>query len=194
MEGCSKYCSFCVVPYTRGPEISRPFDDVLAEVAQLAAQGVREVNLLGQNVNAYRGMLMDDDGEGSGQFADLALLIRAVAQIDSIGRILSLDLLGDNNWWLKVQAPPELDRYLVFKGSVAIDGISLTVNRVDARSFAVSLIPHTQAVTTLDKKGAGAEVNLEVDLIGKYVEKLLGGHARPDSLQQKLKEHGFDHE
>ena len=87
MEGCSKYCSFCVVPYTRGPEISRPFDDVLAEVAQLAAQGVREVNLLGQNVNAYRGMLMDDDGAASGQFADLALLIRAIAQIDGIGRI-----------------------------------------------------------------------------------------------------------
>ena len=87
MEGCSKYCSFCVVPYTRGPEISRPFDDVLAEVAQLAAQGVREVNLLGQNVNAYRGLLMDDDGEARGQFADLALLIRAIAQIDRIGRI-----------------------------------------------------------------------------------------------------------
>ena len=87
MEGCSKYCSFCVVPYTRGPEISRPFDDVLAEVAQLAVQGVREVNLLGQNVNAYRGLLMDDDGEAEGQFADLALLIRAIAQIDGIGRI-----------------------------------------------------------------------------------------------------------
>src|SRR6188472_4505315 len=55
MEGCSKYCSFCVVPYTRGEEVSRPFDDVLLEVSQLAAQGVREVNLLGQNVNAYRG-------------------------------------------------------------------------------------------------------------------------------------------
>ena len=57
MEGCSKYCSFCVVPYTRGEEVSRPFDDVLVEVAQLAAQGVREVNLLGQNVNAYRGAI-----------------------------------------------------------------------------------------------------------------------------------------
>ena len=82
MEGCSKYCSFCVVPYTRGEEVSRPFDDVLAEVAQLAAQGVREVNLLGQNVNAYRGPMFESDEK-----ADLALLIRAIAQIEGIGRI-----------------------------------------------------------------------------------------------------------
>ncbi|HET6906650.1 MAG TPA: tRNA (N6-isopentenyl adenosine(37)-C2)-methylthiotransferase MiaB [Rhodanobacteraceae bacterium] len=81
MEGCSKYCSFCVVPYTRGTEISRPFDDVLAEVASLAEQGVKEINLLGQNVNAYRGPMHD------GNVADLALLIRAIAQLDEIGRI-----------------------------------------------------------------------------------------------------------
>lgn len=81
MEGCSKYCTFCVVPYTRGEEVSRPFDDVLAEVAQLAAQGVREVNLLGQNVNAYRGVMHD------GEIADLALLIQYVAAVDGIDRI-----------------------------------------------------------------------------------------------------------
>lgn len=81
MEGCSKYCTFCVVPYTRGEEVSRPFDDVIAEVAELAAQGVREVTLLGQNVNAYRGPMADGD------IADLALLIHYVAAIEGIGRI-----------------------------------------------------------------------------------------------------------
>lgn len=86
MEGCSKYCSFCVVPYTRGEEVSRPFDDVLAEVGGLAKQGVREVNLLGQNVNAYRGE-MEDGAKGEKIEADLALLINYVAAIDGIDRI-----------------------------------------------------------------------------------------------------------
>jgi len=81
MEGCSKYCTFCVVPYTRGEEISRPFNDVIREVEVLAEQGVKEINLLGQNVNAYRG-LMDD-----GETADLALLITIVAQVAGIERI-----------------------------------------------------------------------------------------------------------
>jgi len=81
MEGCSKYCSFCVVPYTRGEEFSRPFDDVLAEVAGLAERGVREVTLLGQNVNAYRGP------QHAGGVADLARLIGYLAEIDGIGRI-----------------------------------------------------------------------------------------------------------
>lgn len=81
MEGCSKYCSYCVVPYTRGEEISRPFDDVLAECFQLAQQGVREINLLGQNVNDYRGPMHN------GEIADLALLIHYLAAIEGIGRI-----------------------------------------------------------------------------------------------------------
>jgi tRNA-2-methylthio-N6-dimethylallyladenosine synthase len=81
MEGCSKYCSFCVVPYTRGEEISRPLDDVIAEVVQLAGQGVREINLLGQNVNAFRGPMHD------GSIADLATLIYYVAAVDGIDRI-----------------------------------------------------------------------------------------------------------
>ncbi len=81
MEGCSKYCTFCVVPYTRGEEINRPLDDVIAEVSCLAKQGVREVNLLGQNVNAYRGRMYD------GEIADLSLLIHYVAAIEGIDRI-----------------------------------------------------------------------------------------------------------
>lgn len=81
MEGCNHYCTFCVVPYTRGSEISRPVDDVIAEIVGLAQQGVREVNLLGQNVNGYRGMMAD------GEQADLALLIRYVAAIAGIDRI-----------------------------------------------------------------------------------------------------------
>jgi tRNA-2-methylthio-N6-dimethylallyladenosine synthase len=81
MEGCSKYCSFCVVPYTRGEEVSRPLDDILAEIVHLASKGVREVNLLGQNVNAYRGPTHEGD------VADLAYLISLVAAIDGIDRI-----------------------------------------------------------------------------------------------------------
>jgi tRNA-2-methylthio-N6-dimethylallyladenosine synthase len=82
MEGCSKYCSYCVVPYTRGEEVSRPLDDVLTEVADLAAQGVKEITLLGQNVNAYRGAM----GE-TAEIADFALLIEYVAEMPGIERI-----------------------------------------------------------------------------------------------------------
>ena len=81
MEGCSKYCSYCVVPYTRGEEVSRRFEDVLSEVAQLVSQGVKEITLLGQNVNAYRGMMSD------GETADFALLIEYIAEFEGIERI-----------------------------------------------------------------------------------------------------------
>ena len=81
MEGCNKYCTYCVVPYTRGEEVSRPVDDILFEIAQLAAQGVREVNLLGQNVNAYRGPTFD------GEICTFAELLRLVAAIDGIDRL-----------------------------------------------------------------------------------------------------------
>ena len=85
MEGCSKYCSFCVVPYTRGEEVSRPVKDVMQEIVELSRQGVREINLLGQNVNAYRG-LIDDEDAGS-DVADLAELIHYVAGVAGIERI-----------------------------------------------------------------------------------------------------------
>ena len=82
MEGCSKYCSFCVVPYTRGEEVSRPFDDVLTEVADLADHGIKEITLLGQNVNAYRGVMSE-----SGGVADLAELLEYLAEIPGLERI-----------------------------------------------------------------------------------------------------------
>jgi tRNA-2-methylthio-N6-dimethylallyladenosine synthase len=82
MEGCSKYCSYCVVPYTRGEEVSRPLDDVMAEVVGLVEQGVKEITLLGQNVNAYRGAM----GDGS-EIADFALLIECVAELPGLQRI-----------------------------------------------------------------------------------------------------------
>jgi tRNA-2-methylthio-N6-dimethylallyladenosine synthase len=86
MEGCSKYCSFCVVPYTRGEEISRPFSDVMAEIGDLAARGVKEVTLLGQNVNAYIGKMRDDES-GEEVDADFALLLTAVHGVPGIDRI-----------------------------------------------------------------------------------------------------------
>jgi tRNA-2-methylthio-N6-dimethylallyladenosine synthase len=85
MEGCSKYCSFCVVPYTRGEEMSRPFDDVLTEIADLADQGVREITLLGQNVNAYRGPLGADAAPG--EVADLAMLLEYAADVPGVERL-----------------------------------------------------------------------------------------------------------
>jgi tRNA-2-methylthio-N6-dimethylallyladenosine synthase len=85
MEGCSKYCSFCVVPYTRGEEVSRPFDDVLTEVADLADQGVKEITLLGQNVNAYRGKIGGKIGDGA--IADFALLLEYVAEMPGVERL-----------------------------------------------------------------------------------------------------------
>ena len=87
MEGCSKFCTFCIVPYTRGQEVSRPLQDVLDEVESLARQGIKEVNLLGQNVNAYRGRLPEAEGENDEHGADLAFLIESIAEMPTIERI-----------------------------------------------------------------------------------------------------------
>ncbi|MBI5281223.1 MAG: riboflavin synthase [Candidatus Solibacter usitatus] len=93
--------------------------------------------------------------------------------VDGAGEIVSLEPLGDNNWWLQVRVPAELQRYLVFKGSIAIDGISLTIARVEGDIVGVTIIPHTRANTTLRAKGPGDPVNLETDVLAKYVEKML---------------------
>jgi len=87
MEGCSKFCSFCVVPYTRGAEVSRPFDDVLTEVADLTDRGVKEITLLGQNVNAYRGAMKDGNGASADTLADFALLLEYVAEMPGLERL-----------------------------------------------------------------------------------------------------------
>jgi riboflavin synthase len=97
--------------------------------------------------------------------------------VDGVGHIVSVTPRAESVD-VVVELEPSLLRYVIDKGSITIDGISLTVNRVDERGFAVSLIPHTQTATTLADKGAGASVNLEVDLIGKYVEKLVGGYQK----------------
>ena len=94
--------------------------------------------------------------------------------VDATGELISLDPLRDGNWWLKVRVPPELDRYLVHKGSLAIDGISLTIASLDGFVVAVTIIPHTYANTTLGSATPGSRVNLEVDVIAKHIEKLVG--------------------
>lgn len=93
--------------------------------------------------------------------------------VDATGELIALEELRDGNWWLKVRVPPALDRYLVHKGSIAIDGISLTIATLDADLLGVTIIPHTYAVTTLGSRRVGERVNLEVDVLAKHVEKLL---------------------
>jgi riboflavin synthase len=93
--------------------------------------------------------------------------------VDATGELVSLDALGDGNFWLKVRVPPELDRYLVLKGSIAIDGISLTIATLEDDVVGVTIIPHTCSHTTLGSARAGARLNLEVDVIAKHVEKLI---------------------
>lgn len=116
--------------------------------------------------------------------------------VDGVGQVAWSRARGDS-WDLEVRCPPALLRYIVEKGSIALDGVSLTVNAVDETGFQVSLVPHTQECTHLAKKAAGARVNLEVDLIGKYVEKLLAGYRPPADARSPglslltLKEHGF---
>src|SRR5437879_2663338 len=93
--------------------------------------------------------------------------------VDGTGEFVSLEHLGDENWWLKIRVPAELDRYLVFKGSIAIDGISLTIASLDRNILSVTIIPHTYQNSALGSRRPGDRVNLECDMLAKYVEKLL---------------------
>lgn len=114
--------------------------------------------------------------------------------VDGVGRVVSLDLLGDNNWWLRVEIPEELDRYVVFKGSIAIDGISLTIAAIENRVASVTIIPHTYANTALRARKPGDVVNLETDVLAKYVEKMLRSldlrGSRPVT-EERLREEGW---
>lgn len=93
--------------------------------------------------------------------------------VDGTGEVVSLDALGDGNWWLKIRVPLSLDRYLVHKGSIAIDGISLTIASLEEAVASVTVIPHTYTHTTLAGARAGARLNIEVDVIAKHIERLM---------------------
>ncbi|MBC7924435.1 MAG: riboflavin synthase [Bryobacteraceae bacterium] len=135
--------------------------------ADLAPETLRRTNLselsAGSLVNLERPLLVG--GRLDGHVVQ--------GHVDGTGELLSLDLLGDENWWLRVRIPVELDRYVVFKGSVAFDGISLTVAALEDGVASVTIIPHTYANTALRSRKPGEKINIECDVLAKYVEKML---------------------
>jgi riboflavin synthase len=112
--------------------------------------------------------------------------------VDGTGEFLGLDALGEDNWWLRIRVPTELDPFLVFKGSIALDGISLTIAALEADVLSVTIIPHTYRNTTLAGYRAGSHLNLECDVLAKHVEKLLRRVDVRDALSvEKLREQGY---
>jgi riboflavin synthase len=112
--------------------------------------------------------------------------------VDGTGEIRSLEALGDENWWLKVQVPAALDPYLVYKGSIAIDGISLTIAALEGDLLSVTIIPHTYRNTTLGTYQPGSPVNIECDILAKHVEKLMRGlDWKPRLTVERLREEGY---
>ena len=112
--------------------------------------------------------------------------------VDATGEFLSLDALGDENWWLKVRVPAELDAYLVYKGSVAIDGISLTIAALEGDVLSVTIIPHTYRNTTLGAYQPGSRVNIECDILAKHVEKLIRKlDLKPRLTVERLRDEGY---
>ena len=138
-------------------------------MADVAPETLRRTNLgelrKGEPVNLERPLLAT--GRLSGHVVQ--------GHIDGTGELVSLESIGDDNWWLRVRIPAELDRYVVFKGSLAIDGISLTVAAIQDRVVSVTIIPHTYRQTALHVRKAGDLVNLECDVFAKYVEKMVTG-------------------
>lgn len=112
--------------------------------------------------------------------------------VDAVGELVSVEPLGDDNWWLQVRVPQDVLRYLVFKGSIAIDGVSLTIAAVEGDVISVTVIPHTYCTTTLQFRRPGDRVNLECDILAKYVERMMGTLERPSGLTvERLKELGY---
>jgi riboflavin synthase len=140
--------------------------------ADLAPETLRRSNLgdlrAGSRVNLERPL--SPSGRLSGHIVQ--------GHVDGTGELLALDALGDNNWWMRVRIPAELDRYLVHKGSIAIDGISLTIAELQGEVLSVTVIPHTYLNTNLGSRKAGDRLNLECDMLAKHVEKLLGVQSR----------------
>ena len=154
--------------------------------ADLAPETLRRTNLgdlrPGSNVNLERPVKAGGSLDGH--------IVQG--HVDGTGELVAMTLLGDGNWWLQVRVPAELQHYLVFKGSVAIDGISLTVASMEGPLLAVTIIPHTYKETNLAGRRPGERVNLECDILAKYVEKMLGRISAPNGLTaQKLKDLGY---
>ncbi len=154
--------------------------------ADVAPETLRRTNLgavrPGSRVNLERPL--SPSGRLSGHIVQ--------GHVDATGELLSLEPLGDENWWLRVRVPAELDPFLVFKGSVAIDGISLTIAALESDVLSVTIIPHTFRNTTLGAYRPGAKVNLECDILAKHVEKMLRTMAVKSGLTvEKLRENGY---
>ena len=154
--------------------------------ADLAPETLRRSNLghlqVGSKVNLERPLALSDRLSGH--------LVQG--HVDGVGELAGLRALGDDNWWMEVRIPAELDRYLVFKGSIAMDGISLTIAELRGDILAVTVIPHTYRNTTLGTRKPGDLLNVECDMIAKHVEKLLGRvEVKPGLTIERLKEMGF---
>jgi riboflavin synthase len=154
--------------------------------ADLAPETLRLTNLgdlrAGSRVNLERPL--SPAGRLSGHIVQ--------GHVDGTGELLSLEALDDDNWWLRIRVPPELDPFLVYKGSIAIDGISLTIAALESGVLSAAIIPHTHRNTTLGRYRPGARVNLECDILAKHVEKLLRKlDVKPRLTVEKLRENGY---
>lgn len=154
--------------------------------ADLAPETLRRSNLgalrAGSAVNLERSLAAN--GRLSGHIVQ--------GHVDATGEFLELEMLGSDNWWLRIRVPPEVERLLVYKGSIAIDGISLTVAEIKGDVLSVTIIPHTYRHTNLHTRRPGDAVNLECDIVAKYVDKLLRRIETPAGLTlDRLKDLGY---